>query len=151
VDFKAQAGSFGLSGEWFMGSNLAMLFSNAHVWNEWDAASGTNKKKGVEATGGWSEISFKPHGTNLTFNTGVGTEVLKEEHVDSLATAAGSQLWKNLTFFANIMATPMSDVTIAFEYGYLKSTYKYWDATAAALAESDADNSNFNLAFKFDF
>jgi len=150
VDFKAQAGTFGLSGEWFMGSNLRMLFSNAHVWNEWDAASGTNKVKGVEANGGWGQLSFKPQGTNLSFNTGAGTEILKEEHVDSLAAGGGAQLWKNLTFFANIMATPMSNVTIAFEYGYLKTTYKYLDATSA-LAESDADNSNFNLAFKFDF
>lgn len=153
VDFKAKAGIFGLSGEWFMGSNLRMLFSNAHVWTEFDAVSGKNKVKGVEANGGWGQISLKPQNTNLTFNTGVGTEILKEEHVDSLAAAGAAQLWKNLTFFANIMANPMSNVTVAFEYGYLKTTYKYWDAAAtpAALAESDADNSNFNLAFKFDF
>jgi hypothetical protein len=153
VDFKAKAGIFGLSGEWFMGSNLAMLFSNAHVYNEFDAATNTLKVKGVEATGGWGQLSVKPQNTNLIFNTGVGTEILKEEHVDSLITVSRSQLWKNLTFFANIMANPMSNVTVAFEYGYLKTTYKYWDAAAtpAALAESDADNSNFNLAFKFDF
>jgi len=151
VDFKAKAGIFGLSGEWFMGSNLAMLFSNAHVYNEFDAATNTLKVKGVEATGGWGQLSVKPQNTNLIFNTGVGTEILKEEHVDSLITVSRSQLWKNLTFFANIMANPMDNVTVAFEYGYLKTTYKYWDATAAALAESDADNSNFNLAFKFDF
>ncbi len=151
VDFKAKAGIFGLSGEWFMGSNLRMLFSNAHVWAEFDAVSGKNKVKGVEANGGWGQISLKPQNTNLSFNTGVGTEILKEEHVDSLAAAGAAQLWKNLTFFANIMAKPMDNVTVAFEYGYLKTTYKYWDATAAALAESDANNSNFNLAFKFDF
>jgi hypothetical protein len=151
VDFEAKAGAFGLSGEWFTGSNLRMLFSNAHVRTEFDAASGKNKVKGVEANGGWGQLAFKPQGTNLSFNTGAGTEILKEEHVDSLAAGGAPQLWKNLTFFANIMTTPMSNVTIAFEYGYLKSTYKYWNATAAALAESDADNSNFNLAFKFDF
>lgn len=151
LDFKAKAGVFGLSGEWFMGSNLRMLFSNAHVWTEWDATTNTNKVKGVEANGGWGQVSFAPQGTNLSFNTGAGSEILKEEHVDSLVTAWSPQLWKNMTFFANVMATPMSNVTIAFEYGYLKTTYKYWDATASALAESDADNSNFNLAFKFDF
>ena len=151
VDFKAKAGIFGFSGEWFMGSNLRMLFSNAHVWTEFDAVSGKNKVKGVEANGGWGQISIKPQNTNFTFNTGVGTETLKEEHVDSLVTAWSPQLWKNMTYFANIMAKPMDNVTVAFEYGYLKTTYKYWDATAAALAESDANNSNFNLAFKFDF
>ena len=134
-----------------MGSNLRMLFSNAHAYAEFDVATNTWKVKGVEATGGWGQISIKPQNTNFTFNTGVGTEILKEEHVDSLAAAGAAQLWKNLTFFANIMAKPMDNVTVAFEYGYLKTTYKYWDATAAALAESDANNSNFNLAFKFDF
>jgi hypothetical protein len=151
LDFSAEAGTFGLSGEWFMGSNLRMLFSNAHVWNEWDAASGASKVKEVEANGGWGQLSFKPSGTNFSFNTGAGTEILKEEQVDSLAAGGGAQLWKNLTFFANIMATPMSDVTVAFEYGYLKTTYKYWDALAATFADTDADNSNFNLAFKYDF
>ncbi|MFQ5869329.1 MAG: hypothetical protein ACE5JC_05455, partial [Candidatus Zixiibacteriota bacterium] len=150
VDFKAKAGIFGLSGEWFMGSNLRMLFSNAHVWTEFDAASGKNKVKGVEANGGWGQISLKPQNTNLSFNTGLGTEILKEEHVDSLATAGGPQLWKNLTFFANVMTKPMDNVTFAFEYCYLKTTYKYVDGTGN-LAETDADNSGFNLAFKFDF
>lgn len=151
VDFKAKAGVLGFSGEGFTGSNLKMLFSNAHVWAELDAVSGKNKVKGVDVTGGWGQVSFKPQGTKLTFNSGVGTEILKEEHVDSLATAGGTPLWKNMTFFANIMAKPMGNVTFAFEYCYLKTTYKYWDATAGALAESDADNSGFNLAFKFDF
>lgn len=151
VDLKATAGIFGFSGEWFMGSNLRMLFSNAHVWAEWVAADTAYKVKGVEANGGWGQISIKPQNTNFTFNAGVGTEILKEEHVDSLVTAWSPQLWKNLTFFANIMAKPMDNLTIAFEYGYLQTTYKYWDATAAALAESDASNNNFNLAFKFSF
>lgn len=154
VQFKADMVTF--SGEGFWGENLRMLFSNAHLRS---VASGDARKiEGVQAVGGWGQISISPPETKLTINAGMGIEVLKEEHVDSLLSdpifGSSSPLWKNMTFFGNIMVKPMNRVTIAFEFNHIKTTYKHWETVEKSemeIVEKDADNNSANLAFKFDF
>lgn len=156
-DVKAKVDMFTISGEGFWGQNLRMFFSNAHLRSE-GADSDERKIEGVEAMGGWGQVSVSPPSeTPVTINAGAGIEILKEEHVDSLLVdpifGSSSPLWKNFTFFGNVMVKPINRVTIALEVNYIKTTYKALDTGVKDLGicEEDVDNTSANIAFKFDF
>jgi hypothetical protein len=155
-DVKGKVDMVTLSGEGFFGQNLRMLFSNAHLRSE--AASDGRKIEGVEVVGGWGQVSISPPSeTPVTINAGAGIEILKEEHVDSLIFdpifGSSKPLWKNFTFFGNVMVKPINRVTIALEINYIKTTYKCLDSGSedVEICEEDADNTSANIAFKFDF
>jgi len=160
-DVKFIADMVTFSAEGFWGENLRMLFSNAHLRSEYNSSNDTYTIKGVEAVGGWGQVSISPPDYNVTFNLGAGMEALKEEHVDSLVgnddyfnPKHNPQLLKNMTFFGNIMVKPVKRVTIAFEFNHIKTTYKAMEEetkNAMKIAEKDADDNSVNVGFKFDF
>jgi hypothetical protein len=150
-DLKVKANIVTLSGEGFWGENLAMLFSNAHLRSE--LTGGKYEIKGVQAMGGWGEVSIKPTNSKFTFGAGGGIEILKEAHVDSFFNdklfTSSTPLWKNMTIFATVIYTPLDKVSIGLEFNNIKSTYKKKES--GNIVEKDADDNSASLAFKFDF
>lgn len=144
-DVKATLDQVSIAAEGFVGSNLGMLFSNAgvrKVAQTTAAANGTIKVEGVDVVGGWAELTFKPKDSKVSFNGGAGMEMLDETQVEEMTAPGATQLFRNLTIFGNIMYEPIAKVAMAFEIGYIKSTYKHRDGGSI----DDKDGTNLNAA-----
>lgn len=148
-DLKLSAGQIAFAAEGFIGSNLGMLFSNAGTRAITEEAPGSPQKvEGLDVMGGWGELTFKPANSKVSFNGGAGIEMLDEDQVDEMTTAAG-QLSQNLTLFGNMQFDPLPKVTFAAEIGYIQTTYKH--LVQNELVESDGTNLGGVLSARLSF
>jgi len=145
------AGQIATAGQGFVGSNLGMMFSNAGTRTTVQATlpGSPLKVENIDVMGGWGEITFKPSGSKFLVNGGAGLEILDDEQTDSVVTASAAQMSQNLTVFGNLQVDPLPKVTMAFEVGYIKSTYKY--LVVGKIEESDGTNLNAAFSARFSF
>lgn len=146
-DLKIAAKQISFAAEGFVGSNLGMMFSNAGTRTV-ATETAALKVEGIDVMGGWGELTFKPANSKVAFNGGAGIEILDEDQVDLMATAAG-QLSQNLTVFGNIQFDPVPKVTFAVEVGYIQTTYKY--LAGSTLEEGDGTNLNGAFSARMSF
>lgn len=151
-DLKATINQVAFAAEGFAGSNLGMLFSNAgtrKVAVTTMSAEGTIKVEGIDAVGGWAELTFTPKDSKVSFNGGAGLETLDETQVEEMTSEGAVQLFRNMTIFGNVMFEPIAKVAMALEIGYIKSTYKH--RNDGALEDKDGTNLNVAGGFRFAF
>lgn len=99
---------FGISGEFYTGSNLTAYFGGI---------SNNNTIDGVAGKGAWGS-AWLPLGKKVKFSTGYG---LDDPNDDDLA---GGNRSKNACFFGNLTVTPVPLFTIGMEVSQWQTDYK---------------------------
>ena len=79
------------------------------------------RNEGIGAKGGWAAATFGPWG-KWQFNLGAGVDAVNES--DVTANAKAPPRLTNLVYFGNGSYALTSNLLIALEISYLKTTYK---------------------------
>ena len=102
-------------GEGFVGKNLSAYLGG--IGQGFDAT----RNDGIGAKGGWAAATFGPWG-KWQFNLGAGVDAVNES--DVTANAKAPPRLTNLVYFGNGSYALTSNLLIALEISYLKTTYK---------------------------
>jgi hypothetical protein len=113
LDCSVSFGSkLSVKGEYFQGSNLDSLLAGI------GQGINTTKEEGIDTTGGWAQVSFKPIcGSKCSINVGYGAEELDKGDLNS-----GDRV-RNKVIFANIIGPIYDDVKLGLEYSKLRTKY----------------------------
>ena len=98
---------FGLSGEYYVGSNLGSYFGG--ILN-------ASTVDGVGPVGGWGSLWFKPM-ANVTLGFGYGFDDPEDEDLNI------SQRAKNESMFGNVQYALVPQVTVGLEVSRWETTY----------------------------
>jgi hypothetical protein len=120
---------FSLTGEFYRGRSVGGLGGGLGRSTLWKGplSDPATLVKGLDSTGGWTQLKFKPTETKIEFNAALGQENPLAGEVRAVNGFSGGQLSyfdsvvRNQSALANIIYRPRSDLVFSFEYRHLRT------------------------------